>query len=93
MRTVEGRARQTHMQDKRALIQEMAKYEQMRNQAGSTLQKGKKNSDLAMNGRAGEHFRFVSQKEDVGVEHNVTSGLGSDAPSSCMDIDARELKS
>jgi len=44
-----------------------------------------------MNGMAGEHFKFVSQKDDVGVEHNVISGLGSDGPSSCMDIDELQI--
>ena len=77
VRTVEGRARNAHhiqnqrkggygggaqmMKNTKTMLMDMARFEQVRNQAGSRLQEGKKGSNMAVDDIKGENLMFVSQ--------------------------------
>ena len=64
MRTVEGRARQHHpsqMKNTKTLLEEMARFEKVRNQAGSRLEEGKKGSIMAIEDATDDNYLFVSQ--------------------------------
>ena len=80
------------MKNTKTLMEEMARFEQVRNQAGSRLQEGKKGSNMAVDDANDDNYLFVSQQNGVEIDQNVISGLGSEDPGSSLDVTEGELK-
>ena len=93
MRTVEGRARNhpSVLKNNKDLLQEVARFEEIRNQGGSRLQEGKKGSAMVIENEGREFQMFVSQ-HDERVGHNELIGLESDRPKSRVDIEEGEFQ-
>ena len=49
------------MKNTKTLLEEMARFEKVRNQAGSRLEEGKKGSIMAIDDATDDNYLFVSQ--------------------------------